>query len=95
MVSFLESIEVQIGKRKLKLKGDPELVNSSARKLNLTLESLSDGDNIKGETLLILAGLNLAEDNILIDKKHQDSLINLKNEIDDMTSYLLDTLSQD
>jgi cell division protein ZapA (FtsZ GTPase activity inhibitor) len=90
----LESVEVQIGKRKLKLKGEPELINSSADKLNLTIKMLSENDSIKGDTLLILAGLNLAEDNILKEKEHQEKINSLNQEVDELNSYLETILAQ-
>lgn len=91
----MRSVEVQIGKRQLKLKGDAELIQASADKLNLTLDMLSGNGSIKGDTLYILAGLNLAENNILNNRENEVNFNNINEELNQMSSYLEEILSLD
>ncbi|MDC1068039.1 cell division protein ZapA [Candidatus Kapabacteria bacterium] len=90
----MNSVEVQIGKRQLKLRGDANLINASADKLNKTVNLLEESGNIKGDTLYILAGLNLAENSILNKDDYENNLEHINVEINQMSSYLQNILSQ-
>lgn len=92
---ILESVEVQIGKRTIKLKGDANTINAAADKLNETIEIISQNSNsIGGDTLLILAGLNLAENQIIEYNDNNQTVDRLNSELNQMTSYLNNLLAQ-
>jgi len=84
----LKSIKVEIGNKEYRLTGEPELIEESRSVVNgqIDLLRMSNGKQ-NGDTLSVLAALNIAEEKILFEKQTRNQIQSTINEIEKLTEF--------
>jgi cell division protein ZapA (FtsZ GTPase activity inhibitor) len=88
MNKTLKSIKVEIGNKEYRLTGEPELVEESRSAVNEQIEQLrmSNGKQ-NGDTLSVLAALNIAEEKIIFERQTQNQIQSTISEIEKLTEF--------